>query len=80
LVAGWSLPLVQTQTARAEGEVTPCLCHGPDYEHEWRSESWCCGEEPEEADADVEPIDWYNMEESRYLDKQNARDINKRRE
>jgi hypothetical protein len=57
--------------------MKPCLCHGPDYVHEWRSESWCCGTEPDEDDADVEPLDYYNREESRYLDKQNARDVNK---
>jgi hypothetical protein len=54
-----------------------CYCHGPDYPHEWRAESWCCGEEPEEEGADPETLDYYNREESRYLDKQNARDINK---
>jgi hypothetical protein len=57
--------------------MTKCACHGPDYPHEWRSESWCCGEEPEEDGADVEPLDYYNREESRYMDRINARDINK---
>ncbi len=55
-----------------------CWCHGPDYPHELLSESWCCGEEPEEADADREPMDEYNREESRCLDRINAREINRR--
>lgn len=52
-----------------------CLCHGHEYPHEWKSESWCCGEEPEE---DGMTIAEYEREESRYLDRINASDINRR--
>ena len=58
--------------------MTKCTCHGPDYPHELHSEPWCCGSEPDEDDADVEPIDYYNREESRYIDRANARSINRR--
>ena len=46
--------------------------------HEWNSEDCDCLEEPVEEGADELTIDEANREESRYLDRQNARDINRR--
>lgn len=55
-----------------------CFCHGKDYPHEWRSSDFpeCCGEPEEDCDPLTKAE--YEAEESRYLDRQNARYINRR--
>ena len=80
LVVQGLLHVVSQEETDEEGEaMITCTCHGPLEPHELGEPEWCCGEEPDEDDADVEPPDYYNREESRYLDRQNARDINRRR-
>lgn len=57
-----------------------CFCRGEGYPHEFESDDCECPEDPVEEGADPEPLDYYNREESRYLDRINAADINKHRE
>ena len=65
-----------TNAGRAEGEeMKPCWCHGPDYPHEWGETEWCCEPSEDEGDFSIEEGD---REESRYIDRENARDINRR--
>ena len=66
------------QGTRCEGaSMNSCYCHGTPP-HEWNSEDCDCLEDPVEEGADELTIEDANREESWYLYRQNARDINRR--
>ena len=51
-----------------------CTCHGNDDPHELHSTDWCCGEEEDFGFDNDEAA----RGASRSIDRQNARDINRK--